>query len=396
MKQTTQNGKTLLFSNSNWTLYIFRLPLARYLRRAGYEVVLASPPGKFIEPVRREGFTHRVVPMTRTGFNPARELFSLGRLAALYRREAPDLVHNFTPKGVLYGSTAARLAGVPCVVNSITGRGAVFVEGNVFEGKSVVSRVKENALRTLLGTWFRLVLPGTQLIFQNSDDRAFFRQNGLIGSSQRTYLIRCSGVDTEQIDAAEPPPPEEGPPVVVLAARMVGIKGVREYVQAARLLKERSVSVRFVLVGKVDENHQTAIPEQQLHAWEEEGLVEWWGFQDDMNAVFAQSHVVCLPSTGPEGFPKVLAEAGAAARPVVTTDVPGCRAAVRSEETGLVVPPKDAGALADALQRLLGDRSLRRRMGQRGHQFVEENFSMKRVTEKTVQVYQTCMAGQAK
>jgi glycosyltransferase involved in cell wall biosynthesis len=384
--------KILLFTNSDWTLANFRLPLARYLRRAGYEVVLASPPGEFIEPVRREGFTHRVVPMTRTGFNAARELLSLGRLAVLYRREAPDLVHNFTPKGVLYGSTAARLAGVEHVVNSITGRGAVFVEENVFAGTSVVDRFKENALRALLGTWFRLALPGTQLIFQNPDDRTFFRQSGFIGSSQSVHLIRCSGVDTEQIDAAEP---EEGPPVVVLAARMIGIKGVREYVQAAHLLKERSVTACFVLVGKVDENHQTAIPEQQLRAWQEEGLVEWWGFQDDMNAVFAQSHVVCLPSTGPEGFPKVLAEAGAAARPVVTTDVPGCRAAVRPEETGLVVPPKDAGALADALQRLLEDKSLRRRMGRRGHQFVEENFSMKHVAEKTVQVYQTCRAGKA-
>jgi glycosyltransferase involved in cell wall biosynthesis len=197
-------------------------------------------------------------------------------------------------------------------------------------------------------------------------------------------LINGSGVD---VDTFEPAPQPEGPPIVILASRLVWDKGVGEFVEAARLLQQDGIDARFALVGKSDPLNPNAVPEDQLNAWYEEDVVEWWGFQEDMPSIFANTHVVCLPSYYREGVPKVLIEAAACERPIVTTNMPGCREIVHDGRNGRLVPPKDPEALAEELQKVILSPERRAEMGRYGRQIVKDEFSLERVVRDTMDVY---------
>jgi glycosyltransferase involved in cell wall biosynthesis len=361
--------KILLFANTDWYLYNFRLPLAKALRARGADVTLLSPPGEYAARLQGEGFRWLAFPFERKGMNPLAELAAILRLRRLYRRERPDLVHHFTVKPVLYGSLAARLAGVPAVVNSITGLGYLFL------GKGIGRRL----LRTLARTLYRLSLGRTRVIFQNEDDRRAFLDLHLVRPEQAD-LVPGSGVDmTRFVPASEP----DGTPVVLLAARLLWDKGVGEFVEAARQL---TVRARFVLAGDPDADNPAAVPPEQLRAWQEEGVVEWQGWQDDMPTVLAGANIFCLPSYR-EGLSKTLAEAAACGRAIVTTDVPGCRDVVAHGVNGLLVEPRNADALAEAISALLADPSLRRKMGAAGRRIAEERFSIEHVVGATLAMY---------
>jgi glycosyltransferase involved in cell wall biosynthesis len=368
--------KIILFANTDWYLYNFRLPLAKALRARGADVTLLSPPGEYAARLQAEGFRWLAFPLNRKGMNPLAELVTILRLRRLYRRERPDLVHHFTVKPVLYGSLAARLAGIPAVVNSITGLGYLFLGGGT----------RRRLLRTLARMLYRVSLGGTRVIFQNEDDRRAFLDLRLVRPEQAD-LVPGSGVDvTRFVPAPEP----AGTPVVLLAARLLWDKGVGEFVEAARRL---TVRARFVLAGDPDADNPAAVPPEQLRAWQEEGVVEWQGWQDDMPAVLAGASVFCLPSYR-EGLSKTLAEAAACGRAIVTTDVPGCRDVVAHGVNGLLVPPRNADALAEAIAALLADPSLRRKMGAAGRRIAEEHFSIEHVVGATLAVYrQTGLKG---
>jgi glycosyltransferase involved in cell wall biosynthesis len=216
-------------------------------------------------------------------------------------------------------------------------------------------------LRGLAKTWYRLALARTQAVFDNEEDRQFFIANRLTGP-ERSHVVRSAGVD---IEAYRPQPEPQGVPLVVFAGRMLWDKGLRELVEASRRLKQEDVRVRVALVGRPDPGNPASIPEAQLQAWQAEGAVEYWGWREDMARVFSDANLFCLPSYR-EGLPTTIIEAAACARAVVATDAPGCRDAVRHGETGLLVPPRDAGALAAALKTLITDPDLRRRMGAAG------------------------------
>lgn len=364
--------KVLLFANTDWYLYNFRLPLAQALRARGDEVVLVSPPGAYAERLQAAGFRWVAFPFSRRGTNPLREAATIWRLAEVYRRERPDLAHHFTIKCVLYGSLAARLAGVKRVVNAITGLGYVFT------GTDRRARL----LRPLVRGLYRPVLRGSQVIFQNPDDRDLFLREKLAQPDQ-IHLIKGSGVDVERFTPLPEPP---GTPLVVLPARLLWAKGVGEFVEAARLLKARGVDVRMALVGDGDPHNPETVPPEQLDAWRGEGVVELWGWREDMPEVYRQTAVGCLPSYR-EGLPRTLIELAACGRPLVASDVPGCREIVRSGENGLLVPPRDAAALADAIQKLVGSAQLRTEMGKRGRALAQAEFSTAQVVSETVRVY---------
>lgn len=364
--------KIALVANTDWYLYRFRQAQAHFLRARGAEVILVSPPGEYVEALRGLGFRWLPLPLTRTGMNPLTEGRAILSLARLYRRERPDLVHHFTIKCVLYGSLAAGLAGVDCVINGVTGLGYVFGEGGM----------SRRALRWLAKTWYRLALARTQAVFDNEEDRQFFIANRLT-SPERSHVVRSAGVDVE---AYRPQPEPQGEPLIVFAGRMLWDKGIGELVEASRLLRREGVRVRIALVGRPDPGNPASIPEAQLQAWHAEGTVEYWGWREDMARVFTEANLFCLPSYR-EGLPTTIIEAAACGRAVVATDVPGCRDAVRHGETGLLVPPRDAGALAEALGRLARDPALRQKMGAAGRNMVEAEFSTRRVNEDTLRIY---------
>ncbi len=369
--------KIILVANTEWYLYNFRLSLARDLRERGFEVILVSPPGRFVLRLEEAGFHWIAWEVGRQTIAPWKELGSLLRLVSIYRHKKPDLVHHFTVKPVLYGSLAARLSGVTGVVNSITGLGYIFL------GKDPKARL----LRRFIKSMYRLAInhPNCAAIFENATDQEYFIREELL-NPDRTWLIEGVGVDATHFS---PAPQPDGIPLVILPARMLWDKGVGVLVEAARLLHER-VQVRVALVGEPDPGNPATIDESILKRWVQEGLVEWWGWQQDMKAVYAASHIVTLPSLG-EGVPTVLLEAAASGRPIVTTDTPGCRDVVKDGLNGFLVPPDEPRALADALYQLITDPSLRDRMGAAGRQLILDKYTTAHVNSATLGVYRSIL-----
>jgi glycosyltransferase involved in cell wall biosynthesis len=226
-------------------------------------------------------------------------------------------------------------------------------------------------------------------IFQNPDDRRCFVDAGLLRPDQ-TALIRGSGVDCATFHPAAEP---DGEPVVLLASRLLWDKGIAEFVEAARRLRERGGSARFVLAGRPDPGNPTAVPVAQLEAWVRAGILEWWGHRRDMPDVLRRATIVVLPSFYPEGVPKVLLEAAASGRAIITTDTPGCREIVRHRVNGLLVPPRDATAVTRAIEELLGDSGLRRELGQAGRRIAVTEFAEELIVHQTLDVYRTLLGG---
>ena len=224
---------------------------------------------------------------------------------------------------------------------------------------------------------------GDDFVFQNQDDLTIFHEQFRI-ARERLYLIRGSGVDIKTYTVL---PEKCGVVTVVLVSRMLRDKGVVEFVEAAKSLKLDGVKARFILVGDPDPENPAGIPESQLLQWHESGVVEWRGYCQDMLGIFSDAHVVCLPSYR-EGAPKVLIEAAACGKPIVTTDVAGCREVVRHGDTGFLVPPRDSRALADALRTLIRDPQLRISMGQKGRAFAESELSLEKVINENLKLYE--------
>lgn len=370
--------KLLFLVTVDWYFCSHRLPLALAAQAAGYEVAVATQITKHAERIRRSGLKLIPIQLSRHGKNLFRELGFVFQLVRLYRREHPDLVHHVALKPVLYGSIAARLAGVPHLVNAIAGLGFLYTS----------SSLQARLLRPLINRLLKSLLgrANTLTIVQNPDQaRLLTRLAGIEPSS--LHLIRGAGVDLE---AFRPAPEPLGTPVVILASRLIWHKGIREFVRAAEILRSRGVDARFALVGEPDTHYSNPISDREIQAWQRAGVVEYWGFHADMAPVFARSHIVCLPTYG-EGLPKVLIEAAACGRPIVTSDVPGCREIVLAGENGLLVPLRDAHALADALQTLIERPSLRQRFGSRSREIAAADFGLGKVIEQTLSLYRRAL-----
>jgi len=375
--ETPPRDQTLLYLvTEDWYFASHRLTLASRAVRAGFRVLVACRVRDHADAIRAVGC--EVIPFTisRSGLNPLREAATLWRLRRLYQNLRPSLVHHVALKPVLYGSLAARATGVPRVVNALAGLGHL----------STSTTFKARVLRPLLELALRQVLghEGTWIIVQNPDDRRLLIERR-IARADRTLLLRGVGVDLLRF---HPAPEPTGPPIVLLPSRMLWAKGIGTFVEAANLIRRQGIRARFVVAGRLDPDNPTAILETQLRAWEAEGSVEWWGHQERMEEVLRTSAIVCLPSAYGEGVPKVLLEAAASGRPVVTTATPGCREVVRDGENGLLVPPSDPGALADALKALILDPALRARFGMRGRARAEAEFSENAVIDATLHLYE--------
>jgi len=352
-----------------------RLGLVLEAREQGFDVHIATMAGPGVQTLRDLGFVWHELPLQVRSVNPAREIRTVVALTRLYRRLKPTLVHHVTMKPVAYGSLASRLARVPAVVNAVSGLGYLFLANG--PGAAILRA----ATLTMMRVGFSR--PGLRVIVQNENDARDLVDSGAVAYDQ-LVLIPGSGVD---LNVFAPQPEPAGPSVIVLASRMLRDKGVGEFVQAARILRQRRVGARFVLVGDPDENNPRSLDTSDLLRIRREEPVEWWGYQEDMASVMRDSHIICLPSYR-EGLPKVLVEAAAAGRPIVTTDVPGCRDVVDHERNGLLVPPGDGEALANALERLARDPALRAQMGVEGRRKAEEQFSLSKIVASHLQLYQ--------
>jgi glycosyltransferase involved in cell wall biosynthesis len=362
--------KLLFVVTEDWYFVSHRLPLAIAASEAGFNVVVATRIRQHADIIQKAGI--RLIPfeMSRRAGNPFRELMAL---ILLYRRERPDIVHHVALKPVLYGSIAVCLSGIPSQVNAVAGLGWLFIS------RSRLARWVSPIIRWILARL--LSAPECRVIVQNPDDEKLLRQAGVPES--RLRRVRGSGVDTSVfLPASEPLEPI----CVVMATRILWDKGVGEFVEAARKLKQTVPEVRFILVGEPDLDNPASVSETTLNAWQEENVVEWWGHSEDMNSIFQAAHVVCLPSYR-EGLPKVLIEAAACGKPIVTTDVPGCREVVRDGDNGLLVPVRDSKALSVALLRLIQNSELRSEMGRRSREIALAEFSSELIIAQTLDIY---------
>lgn len=371
---------TLLFwINTDRFLWSHRIAVLRGARDAGYDVHVACDVSDLGPALRAESFTLHPLPLHAGHAAMSSSLRSFHAFYRLVRHVRPDIVHLVTIKPVLFGGIAARIAGVPARVAAISGLGFVFL------AQGMRARVR----RGLVGILYRLALGGnaTRVIFQNATDRALITRLAGI-DDDRIAMIPGSGVDLALYD---PAPATEEPPLVVVAARLLLDKGIGEFVAAARELRARGVDARFVVAGDPISTNPAAVPPALLERWRQEKIVDFIGHSEDIAALYARATLVVLPSYR-EGMSKSLIEAAAAGRPVVTTDVPGCRDAIIPGETGLLVPVRDAGALADAIAVLLADPTRARQMGEAGRRLAEDRFRVAAVVDRHLAIYASLLA----
>ena len=368
--------KILFVVNAPEFFVSHRLPLAVAAQESGYEVHVASADGEEVGAIKALGFRHHIVGFARSGQNPLIELKTLMQLVRLFRRVRPELVHLVTIKPVLYGGLAARIAGISGVVAAVSGLGTVFV------AESSVAKLRKWLVTRLYVMAFNQ--KRLAVIFQNPDDRDTLLAIGALRKDE-ARLIRGSGVALSDYPYLPEP---EGKPVVVMASRLLRDKGVFEFVGAANILRERGVDVDMRLIGSSDPGNPTSVTKAELERWKEEGVVTLMGYRTDIAHQYASANIVCLPSYYGEGLPKCLVEAAACGRAVVTTDHPGCRDAIWPDKSGLLVPIKNAVALADAIQQLVDSLESRQRMGTAGRALAEEAFAIEKVVDQHLQIYE--------
>lgn len=361
--------KVVLLGNTARHLLTFRGPLLFAMAAAGHDVVAIGPEED--AEVRRElgkgGVAFETFPLARIGINPIVEARTVAALVARLRRHRPDVFFGYTIKPVIYGGLAARLAGVPNRYAMVSGLGYAFL------GQE---RARRRALSRLVRGLYRVGLAGSRAVFfQNPDDLADFEALRLIPPGTRRVIVNGSGVD---LDAFPEQPLPDGPPIVLYAGRLLRDKGIFELVDAARLVRARRPDVRFQVLGYFDSNPACVTP-AQMEAWTREGVIEYLGETSDVRPYLAAATAFVLPSYR-EGTPRSVLEALATGRPVVVTDVPGCRETVVDGDNGLLVRPFDARALADGIERLLSDPASLPRMARRSRALAESKYDARKVS----------------
>ncbi|WP_258189861.1 glycosyltransferase family 4 protein [Stutzerimonas stutzeri] len=368
-------ARIIAFVVNNPTYFVsHRMGIGLRLLAEGHTVLVIAP-GPCPEALVGHGFVYREVSMSRKGKNPLSELSTIYDLYSLFKELKPDVVHLVTIKPYLYGGIAARLAGVKAVVSAVAGLGILFSQNSL----------KSRVLRALLYPLYRYAFghPWQMVIFQNRDDKALLQRFAHL-PEEKAVVIRGAGVDLAAYSFLPEP---EGEIIVSLASRLLKDKGVVEFVEASRILRQRAVAAVFWLIGTPDPGNANTVTQEQLDAWEKEGLVKCLGYRTDIADIFAQSHIVTLPSCYGEGLPKVLIEAAACGRAVITTDHPGCRDAIEADETGLLVQIKDSTVLADAIEHLIINPEKRKQLGQAGRRLAESVFDVEKVIDEHLKIY---------
>lgn len=384
MMTAAHSGPKIIYVvTEDWYFISHRIDLAAGMRRAGWDVILATRINseEASRRISKAGIRIENIPIERGRLFSLGDLGYLWRLLWLYERERPALVHHVAMKPALYGSIAALLL-LPTtgVINAFGGLGHLF--SGVSGLKSIIRGLVENVFRLL----FRFSRVG--VIMQNPEDHAHFERSLNI-PGRRLFLIRGAGVD---VAAFRPHPVALGRTLrVIMVSRMLAAKGVLEFVAAARIVGQRGFSARFLLVGPVDQQNPDSLEESELRRLSGDGVVEWLGPRSDVADLYGGSDVAVLPSKYKEGVPKSLLEAAACGLPIIASNIAGCREIVRQGVNGLLVPAGDAQALADAICSLLSDSALRERLGRESRRIAEKEFSHDRIHGMTRNAYARVM-----
>lgn len=370
--------KLLFVVNVDWFFLSHRLPIALEALRQGYEVHIATTFTDKTKALQDQGFVTHHLTLDRSGSGLWTVSYEAWQIYRLFKDVKPDVVHLVTIKPVLFGGVVARFARVPAVVSAISGLGLVFV----------AKGLKATVRRWMVTSLYRWALGhhNQKVIFQNPDDLTYLARHAHL-SNRKVIIIRGSGVDLSHYRVT---PFSSGAPVILFAARLLVDKGIREFVQSSQILRQRGLSAkdaRFVIVGKPDAANPASLCADELAQWAENNLVELWGYRTDMPQVIGAAHLVVLPSYYGEGLPKVLIEAAACGRAVITTDHPGCRYAIEPNKTGLIVPIKNALALAEAIEYLIKNADIRERMGASGRAFAEKEFAIEKTVTEHMEIY---------
>ncbi|MGE0564821.1 MAG: glycosyltransferase family 4 protein [Pseudolabrys sp.] len=364
--------RLLYLVTEDWYFMTHRLPMARAARDAGYDVHVATRVSKFADRIAAEGFTLHEIDLYRGSVNPLSFARAVSAVRTLCRAIAPDVVHHIALQPSIIGALAAR--GAPyAVLNSIFGFGSVFT------AHGLKSRFARLLLRPLIPLLFNAKRSMTMVV--NPDHRDMLVSLGV--DAGKIAVIPGSGVDLTKYG---PLPEPQGAVTLGYAGRMLEDKGVRVLVEACERLARDGHDIRLLLAGLPDPSNPNSIPQSELEAWSRQPGIEWLGNVEDVRTVWARAHVAVLASRG-EGMPMSLAEAAACERPLIATDVSGCREIARDNLNALLVSPDDAAALAAAIARLSHDAALRQRLGKAGRRLVEQDYASERVAEKIVAIY---------
>ncbi len=348
----------VMTANAAWNIWNFRRPVLRALLAEGHAVSVLAPPDDTVERIEAMGAAFEPLAMKPKGLNPVEEWRLRRRFARVFRARRPDVVLGYTIKNNIFGAMAANGQSIPFIPN-VTGLGTAFLSGGLLQ------HVAEHLYR-------RAFAAAPVVFFQNADDRALFVERGLVQAGQ-ARLLPGSGVDLAHFAPAPPAPEDEGP-VFLMIGRLLRDKGVVEFVEAAQRLRTAHPAARFRLLGPIGAENNSAIPAETVRQWQAEGLVEHLGTVEDVRPVIAAAHCVVLPSYR-EGAPRTLIEAAAMARPLIATDVPGCRAVVADGINGFLCAPRSGESLAAAMARFIAlSAPSRTAMGQAGRARMEETF----------------------
>jgi len=347
-----------------------RMLLARKMISLGWKVVVSTRVNQHADTIRESGVELLTIGSTQDKRHSS-SIKTIAKLINIYRHERPDIVHHFTIRMVILGSIAAKFVKSQAVVNTITGLGSAFIYNGI----------KYRVIRCVVSAVLRILLPSSIITVQNHDDYKFIKKLGI--SEEKIHLILGSGVDVARYS---PVKKNNQIPLVILPSRMLWVKGVGEFVEAARVLKNQSIKCRCILVGDNDDDNPASISNKQLSYWQDEGIVEWWGHSDDMEGVLSKADIICLPSYR-EGLPKSLLEAAASGLPIITTDVPGCREVVEHKVNGFLVPPQDYENLVRTLKVLIEDKKIRLKMGKMGRKKALSELSSAIIDHQKIDLY---------
>jgi len=370
--------KILFIVNVDWFLYSHRLPIALEAKRKGYEVHIATTitSENTKKSLEAKGLYFHEILFDRRGNNLVKICKVFFKVIFLLLKIKPDILHLITIQPIILGGIAAKFVGIRKVVFAISGLGHAFLS------ETWITNLRRYFILKLYS--FALSIKNRIVIFQNRKDLLLLSKVCSLESNE-IYLFDGSGVDLNKFCFTKIP---DTTPIVLMASRLLISKGVREFANAAKIITEKDLKIKFQLVGKPDESNPLSISKEEINLWVKDGYIEYLGFKKDLYKIIANSHIVVLPSYYPEGLPKVLCEAAACGRPIITSNKPGCKDAIEDGVTGLLIKAKDANKLANCILSLLDNKKLMLEMSLAGRKRAEQKFNIKNIVDKHMKVYE--------